>query len=228
MTDTKTIDKKTSLFVLTWPIFMELLLQMLIGNVDQLMISRYSENAVAAIGNVNQIMNLLTITFAIVSMATTIMVAQYLGSQNKERVSQIYSLAVFCNLAFSVIIGGIIFFFSDAMFMAMKMPQELYQDAKIYMNIVGGFVFLQAVFMAYSAIFRSNGLMKQTMYISFAINIINVVGNIILLNGLFGLPQMGVKGVAISSVLSRVVGLALVMIIFAKKLHAKISLNYFR
>lgn len=228
MTDTKTIDKKTSLFVLTWPIFMELLLQMLIGNVDQLMISRYSENAVAAIGNVNQIMNLLTITFAIVSMATTIMVAQYLGSQNKERVSQIYSLAVFCNLAFSVIIGGIIFFFSDAMFMAMKMPQELYQDAKIYMNIVGGFVFLQAVFMAYSAIFRSNGLMKQTMYISFAINIINVVGNIILLNGLFGLPQMGVKGVAISSVLSRVVGLALVMIIFAKKLHAKISLNYLR
>lgn len=42
------INKNTSLFLLTWPILVELLLQMLIGNVDQMMISRYSQNAVAA------------------------------------------------------------------------------------------------------------------------------------------------------------------------------------
>ena len=61
------INKNTSLFLLTWPILVELLLQMLIGNVDQMMISRYSQNAVAAIGNVNQIMNLLLITFNIIT-----------------------------------------------------------------------------------------------------------------------------------------------------------------
>ncbi|MEG0580202.1 MAG: MATE family efflux transporter, partial [Niameybacter sp.] len=74
---------------------------MLIGNVDQMMISRYSQTAVAAIGNVNQIMNLLIITFNIITMATTIMVAQYLGSNNNKKVSEVYSLATYTNLFFS-------------------------------------------------------------------------------------------------------------------------------
>ncbi len=228
MGKTQIINKNTSLFLLTWPIFVELLLQMLIGNVDQFMISQHSETAVAAIGNVNQVMNLLTITFSIVSMATTIMVSQYLGSQNRDEVSKLYSLAVCCNLAFSVVIGVIILGFNRWMFQAMKMPQELYHDAEIYISIVGGFVFLQAIFMTYGAIFRSNGLMKQTMCISMAINILNVVGNIILLNGLFGAPKMGVAGVALSSVVSRLIGVVLVMYVFAKKIHAKIGTRYLR
>lgn len=228
MGNTQTINKHTSLFLLTWPIFVELFLQMLIGNVDQFMISRYSENAVAAIGNVNQIMNLLTITFSIISMATTIMVSQYLGSQNKDEVSKLYSLAVFCNLAFSVVIGGIILGSNEWMFKVMQLPQELYQDAKIYISIVGGFVFLQAVFMTYGAIFRSNGLMKQTMFISMAINIINVVGNIIFLTGLFGLPELGVTGVALSSVISRFIGVVLVIRLFIKKIQVTVSLKYLR
>ena len=88
--NTLEIDKRSSLFKLTWPIFIELVLQMLVGNVDQFMMSQYSENSVAAIGNVNTIMNFVTITFSIVTMAITIMVTQYLGSRNKEKVSEIY------------------------------------------------------------------------------------------------------------------------------------------
>ena len=47
-------DRRT-LLRLTWPIFIELVLQMLMGNVDQMMISGYSDTAVAAVGNANQI-----------------------------------------------------------------------------------------------------------------------------------------------------------------------------
>lgn len=228
MGNIKSIDKKTSLFVLTWPIFVELLLQMLVGNMDQFMISRYSETAVAAIGNVNQIMNLLTITFNIISMATTIMVSQYLGSKNYKKVSEVYSVAVFANLAFSGFLGGIIYLFNEPMFKMINMPPELYQDAKTYINIVGGFIFVQAVFMTFGAIFRSNGFMKQTMLISAVINIVNVIGNIIFLNGYLGFPQLGVTGVALSSVISRTIGLILIVIIFMRKLDTRISLKYLR
>lgn len=223
-----TINKNTSLFLLTWPIIVELLLQMLIGNVDQMMISRYSQNAVAAIGNVNQIMNLLIITFNIITMATTIMVSQYLGSNNKEKVSEVYSLATYTNLFFSAILGVLMVFFHEPMFKMMGMPLELYKDATIYIVIVGGLIFLQGVFMSYSAIFRSNGLMKQTMIISLIVNLINIIGNFIFLNGFLGMPQLGVTGVALSSVMSRAIGLIIVMILFARKLDAKISLNYLR
>ena len=49
------------LFRLSGPIFIELLLQMLVGNVDQFMVSRISQSSVAAIGNGNQLMNIVII-----------------------------------------------------------------------------------------------------------------------------------------------------------------------
>lgn len=220
------INKKTSLFILTWPIFIELVLQILVNNVDQLMISRVSENAVAAIGNVNQIMSVLVITFSVVTMATTILVAQYLGSDNKKRVSEVYSVAVFSNLAFSVAIGLILFFFNDAIFSLIRLPNELISDAKLYISIIGGGVFLQGIFMTYSAIFRSNGFMKQGMYISVLVNILNIIGNLILLNGYFGLPKMGIAGVAISSVVSRLIGVIIIMYIFKNNIKGEVSVKY--
>lgn len=90
--------EKKSLLALTWPIFCELVLHLLIGNIDQMMISRYSNNAVAAIGNVNQIVSVLTIMFSVITLAITIMVSQYIGAGKTEELPKIYSVAIFCNI----------------------------------------------------------------------------------------------------------------------------------
>ena len=222
MNQTLQMNQRGLLFKLTWPIFIELILQMLVGNVDQIMMSQYSENAVAAIGNVNTIMNFMTITFSIVTMAITIMVTQYLGSKNKEKVSEIYTVGIFTNLIFSVIISIGLFLGSEALFTALKMPVELHADAKQYLNIVGGLVFLQALFMSFSAIFRSNGLMKQGMYISVLVNVLNIIGNAVLL------PSMGIVGIAISSVFSRFIGVILVYWLFTKRIDGQLHLKYLR
>lgn len=222
MNQTLQLNQRGLLFKLTWPIFIELILQMLVGNVDQIMMSQYSENAVAAIGNVNTIMNFMTITFSIVTMAITIMVTQYLGSKNKEKVSEIYTVGIFTNLIFSVIISIGLFLGSEALFNALKMPVELHADAKQYLNIVGGLVFLQALFMSFSAIFRSNGLMKQGMYISVLVNVLNIIGNALLL------PSMGIVGIAISSVFSRFIGVILVYWLFVKRIDGQLHLKYLR
>lgn len=222
MSQTLQMNNKGLLFKLTWPIFIELVLQMLVGNVDQMMMSQYSENAVAAIGNVNTIMNFVTITFSIVTMAITIMVTQYLGSKNKEKVSEIYTVGIFINLIFSVLISAGLFFGSEALFHALKMPVELHADAKIYLNIVGGLVFLQALFMSFSAIFRSNGLMKQGMHISVVVNVLNIIGNASLL------PSLGIMGIAISSVFSRFIGVILVYRLFVRRIEGELHVKYLR
>ena len=58
----------------------------------------------------------------------------------------------------------------------MKVPQELLPDATSYMKILGGFIFFQALFNVFAQIFRSNGLTKVGMYISLAVNILNIIG----------------------------------------------------
>ena len=56
------MTRKSYLFKMSVPIFVELLLQLLVGNIDQIMVSHHSQASVAAIVNGNQIMNIIIIT----------------------------------------------------------------------------------------------------------------------------------------------------------------------
>ncbi len=215
---------KLSLFALTWPILLELLLQMLIGNIDQFMISQHSQTAVGAIGNVNQIFTLVLIIFNVLSLATTILVTQYLGAKDFKKVEEIYTVSIISNIGFSIILSAIVILFKGQIFNMINLPDELLAEATIYLSVVGVFLFLQAMHLTLAAIFRSNELMKQTMIVAITINVINVIGNFILLNAF----QMGVLGVAISSVFSRAIGVIVMLILFSKHLHTKLSLKHLR
>lgn len=219
------LNKPASMVKLVWPIFVEMILTMLVGNVSQYMVSSYSQDAVAAIGNANQIINLLLIMFSIISMSTTILVSQYIGSNNKEKISIIYILSIFVNLIFSAIIITIILFYTDSIFKFMKVPEAILADATIYIKLVGGFIFLQGLIATFSAIFKSNRMMKDAMFISIAINIFNVIGNLLLIHGFGPIPAMGVAGSAIATNISRLIGVILFIVLFIKKFDTKISLK---
>ncbi len=111
------------------PIFIELLLFMVMGNVDTIMLSRYSDSAVAAVGNANQVINTLLILFNITSAATGIMVAQYVGAKLKSSLNQIYTLAFIMNLMMALLISLFLYTFKAPFFKAINMPVELITDA---------------------------------------------------------------------------------------------------
>lgn len=216
-------DRPASIFKLVWPIFIEMILTMLVGNVDQYMVASYSQNSVAAIGNANQILNLLLILFTLVSTATTILVSQYIGSNNKQKVSVIYTLSFFVIIVFSAIITIIILLFSRQIFNLMDVPAELMQDALSYIQMVGSFLFLQGLIATFSAIFRSNRRMKDTMLISIGLNLTNVLFNALLVNGIGPIPALGVLGAAIATNISRLVGVVLFILLFIRKFDTRIS-----
>ena len=113
------------LFSLTWPIFVELILQMLMGNIDQMMISKYSQTAVAAVGNANQILNFLVLAFNVLCTASIILITQYKGAKQEDKVEQIYSLSVIVNLVISVVISLIIFLFNGVFFDLMSVQYDV-------------------------------------------------------------------------------------------------------
>ena len=159
-------------------------------------------------------------------MATTILVSQYLGAKDYTKVSEIYTIYISTNLFLGLFSGIILFILGSYIFRLMHLPNDLSRDATIYIRIVGSGLFIQSTFFTYSVIFRSNGLMKVSMYTLFLANVFNIIGNLILLNGYLALPKMGVDGVAISTLLSRLVVLIIMMYIFNKKVNGEISLKY--
>lgn len=94
--------KKLTLFALTWPIFIELLLHMLMGNADTLMLSMYSDNSVAAVGVANQILSLIIVMFGFIATGTAVLVAQHFGANN-QKVHRKFPLSQLLRIWYSVL-----------------------------------------------------------------------------------------------------------------------------
>ncbi|NBI29932.1 MATE family efflux transporter [Chengkuizengella marina] len=218
--------KKLSLFHLTWPIFIEFLLYILMGNADTIMLSQYSDNSVAAVGISNQIQNFMILMFGIVVTGTTILVAQNLGANDKKTAFEIGRTSISLNIVIGIGLSLVLFICAPYALKLMKTPPELMAEAKTYLQIISAFLFIQALIMTVSGIIRSHGYTKQTMYSTLTMNVINVIGNYLFIFGPFGIPVLGVTGVAISTVISRSIGLVILVIFLMTKVKQPISFRH--
>ena len=140
MSKLKDQGQKLSVFKMTWPIFIEILLQMMVGNVDQFMLSHYSQHSVAAVGNANQIINIVIIALSVISMAGTILIAQYRGAGNKEKVAEVCTVAMLTNVSLGLVISLVLFFFDDFFLRLLGVPQEIWHEAAIFLRYIGLFI----------------------------------------------------------------------------------------
>lgn len=212
-----TQKKKLTLFALTWPIFIEVLLHMLMGNADTLMLSQYSDDAVAAVGVSNQILSVVIVMFGFVAAGAAILVAQNLGANKHKDAGSISVTSLSVNLWFSLLLSFGLFIFSEQILNVMDLPASLMGEAIDYMNIVGGLIFVQAMLMTIGAILRSYGHTKDTMFVTIGMNILNVIGNYFVIFGPFGLPVFGVEGVAYVTAVSRAVGFLVLLVLLVKR-----------
>ena len=220
-----TIDEKTPLMLIAGPMFMELFLNILLNNVDTMMLSHYSENAVGAVGNANQVMFLVIIMFNIIATATSVVVAQYLGAKQYEKMNMIYTLAVAFNFLIGVILSLALVFSRTYMMNMLNVSDEMMHYATTYILIVGSSMFLQACTNVMLQILRCNGYTKIGMYLSIIINLINIAGNYSFLYGPLKHLNLGVAGVAISTVTARFIAFTVSFIFFYRMGIGRISIK---
>ena len=211
-------------FNLAWPIFIEIALFMLMGNVDVIMLSRYNSNAVAAVGNVNQLFSLIGLLFSVVTSATAVLVGQYIGAKKEKELGKVITVAITMNFIFSFLVSAFVLLGAEKILALINVPLEIRFLAIEYMNIVGGFLFIHALSLTLTAVIKSSGNTRPVMYMALVMNILNVIGNYTFLFGPFGLPVLGVKGVAIATAFSRLLAF-LFYFMYVKKV-LKINLSF--
>ncbi|MEK4520392.1 MATE family efflux transporter [Psychrobacillus sp. FSL W7-1457] len=223
----KDLGEKLSLFHLTWPIFLEVFLFMLMGIADTFMLSAVSDNAVSGVGAANQYIHIAILILEVVGNGAAIVVSQYLGSRRYIEASKISGLAVTLNLGVGIILSIGFVIFSKSIMAGMNLEGEVLEFANQYLMIVGGGIFLQALINALAAIIRVHGYTKQTMFVSLGMNIIHVVGNYALIFGKFGFPELGVQGAAISSVVSRFIALVVFFWLLYQVMEYRVQVSYY-
>ncbi|AZS17881.1 MATE family efflux transporter [Paenibacillus lutimineralis] len=214
--------KKLSLFAVTWPIFIDSVLRMLLGTVDVFMLSRVSDTATGAVGLANEIIFFCILMFGFVGIGTSVAVSQYIGARREQEASRISALAITINLIFGILVSLVLVSFGEPLLHLLNLNPEQIGIASHYLRIIGGFIWIEALSYAISSVIRSTGHTKSVMYVTLGVNIIHMTGNYLLIFGNFGFPEWGVTGAAVSTVISRLLGILVLIVILYRRIPAPI------
>ena len=219
---------KYQLKVLTIPVFIEMALVMMLGAVDTVMLSRYSDNSVAAVGLDNQLISLVFLVYQFFSMGAAILCAQYIGAGLRKRLVQVVGMALTVNLMLGLAVSALLYFYAEGLLTLMGLRPELMGDGLIYLRLTGALSFFQAMALTFSASLRSADKVVYPMVVTGIVNVLNIFGNYALIFGHWGCPQLGVEGAAIATATSRAVAMVLLAIIHFRVHIPRFPLHYFR
>ena len=204
------------LFQLSMPIFVESILGTIIGSIDTIMLSSYSDDAVAAVSIANQILFLMQVLVCIVNTGTSILCAQYIGAKKAEdEQNDLITASILMNVGMGVVLTILMSVFDPMILNFLNLSGMVREYAGEYLSVINWFLWVQLISSILSAVLRSYGKTKQCMYVSMGINVCNIVLNYLLIFGKCGLPAMGIRGAAIATVSGRFLGfLILIWILF--------------
>ena len=201
---------------------------MMLGAVDTIMLSQYSDESVAAVGVVNQIVMFAFLIFEVINIGTSVLCSQYLGAKMQKNMVQVVGVALLFNLVVGLLISAILHYGATTLLGWMGLRPELLKYGIGYMQIVGAFAFFQAISFTISASLRSANKAIYPMLVTVLVNIMNIIGNYSLIFGKWGMPALGAEGAAISTSVARGVSMVVLFIILFRKHIPRFPLNYFR
>jgi len=230
-------QRTKNIFLLALPAVLEMSLNTLVGMADTIMISRFiGKEALAAVGFANQIIFTLIFVFSAFNAGATAMVSRSYGEGNKQRMNKIMNENLTLNLILGIIVTIFTFFFANLILNIYDITEVVKTFGTTYLKYIAiGQLFMFISFAAAAAL-RGAGDTKTPMYITGIANILNIIGNYILITGFWIFPELGIAGAAISTTFARFIAAALYLALFTSnkgilKLHPswmKISSKIFK
>lgn len=196
------------------PVVLEQLLNSIMGTADTMMVSNVGSAAISAVSLVDSINILVIQAFSALAAGGAIVCAQYIGQQNQERANESARQVLFIITLISIVVSAICLGFKKPLLRLIfgSVEADVMRASEIYFFYTAlSFPFI-ALYDAAASIFRAQDNTKGPMTISMISNIMNIVGNAIMIWGF----HMGVAGAAIATLISRIF-CALVVLIQLRK-----------
>ena len=213
--DARKIFSDHDLKLLILPLFLEQLLEVLVGVSDTFMVSYAGEAAVSGVSLVNMFNTVFIYLFSALAAGGAVVVSQYIGRRDEKNgnlsagqlvmIAAVFSVAV---MIFSLVLNRQLL-----RLLFGEVDQDVMEACVTYLRISAYSYPAIAVYNAGAAIYRSMGKTGVTMNISLAANGINIAGNAI---GVFGL-HAGVAGVAYPSLIARTFSAAVILALCFRK-----------
>lgn len=210
------------LIKLVLPLVIEQILAVTVGMADMIMVSGAGETAVSGVSLVNTISNLLIYVFTALATGGAVVAAQAIGARQKETANIVSNQLILICFMFAIVITGVCLGLNRQILGLIygNVEKAVMDQAVIYFYITSlSFPFI-SVYYGATALFRSMGNSKLSMYVSGLMNILNIIGNAIFVFGF----KMGIAGVGYATLISRAIaGILVIFILRDEKLDLHID-----
>ena len=199
-----------ALFALFLPLLVEQALEFCVGLADSMMVASLGEVAISGVSLVDFLVQLLIFSFSALATGGAVIAGQYLGNDEPEKACDASNQLVWFTTILAVIMAVLVLIFRPFLINLFfgQIEPDVFNTSSIYLSYMAISIPFIAIYNSGAAIFRTMNKANLPMQIMFVCDILNVIGNAILLF-VFG---FGVEGVAIPTVLAR--ALAAVIIIY--------------
>ncbi len=188
----------------------------ILGFADTMMVGHHSTTELGAASFVNNIINLVIITATGFSYGLTPIVGGLFGREELPQAGRALRCALLANLmagAIMMVALGILYFNVGNI----GQPKELLPYIKPYYLVLLASIPFVMLFNAFKQFTDSITETRTSMWILLSGNLLNIIGNYVLIYGKAGMPEMGVMGAGVATLLSRVVMVALFLFVFLSR-----------
>ena len=199
-----------------------------VGLVDNIMVGHFSTSDLAAASFVNSVFNIPILFGMGFSYGLTPLVGQFFGRGDKFRVGGLLRNSLLANFMIGLFLSvamGIMYLNVHRM----GQPEEL-------LPLIRPYFLLQLTSLVFVMMFNSfkqfaDGITdtKTSMWIMLSANLLNIIGNSLLIYGVWGLPALGLTGAGISTLASRIfMFVAFAILFFRKQSYRRYLVGYHR
>jgi putative MATE family efflux protein len=216
-------EPRLNLFHLAWPMFIEELTAGITGFSDTFFISMISDEAAGAVGMLGSVLMLGYFILPQFTSAGTSVASQYIGAKRQDRVVPAWIANILISAGMGAVLAFAIFAMSGHVGLWLGMTPSQNGYAGEYLSIIAFNFILVGLRASYGSILASQTLTRWNMVASVVTNLLNIPLNWALMKGFWIIPAMGVRGVALATVISYVVG----FLILFYMVHFRLKVNLF-
>ncbi len=215
-----------TIILLGYPTALASIVQTLYNLADTFWLGKLGRQAISApVISFNIIFFVLSIAIGF-SITGTSLVSQYTGAKQSEKANKVAGNLLIYLIFLSIVFSLLGFFFSEEILMFLKTPKDAFNSTLSYFKIMIIGLPLAFPFFVFQSVLNGYGDTKTPLKIELISALINVIIDPVLIFGFMGIPAMGVKGAAITTIISRgVSSLIGIHLLFKGKMGVKLNFN---
>ncbi|MDR1794132.1 MAG: MATE family efflux transporter [Erysipelotrichaceae bacterium] len=196
-------------FRMAWPSALETVLISLISSMDMIMVSGLGSAAVAAVGITDQPKFIIMATVLALNTGVTVIVARRKGQNNPEDANRALRNAILLSLGLSFALSAFGILFAKPVLALAGAGKDYLDIATGYFKIIMIGNFFTCVGLTMTSAQRGAGNTKISMKTNLTANIVNVIFNYLLINGIGPFPRLEVTGAALATMIGNIVSFAM-------------------